>query len=125
MSQQKKTKEDIQKILNHIKYPERHFVLMEKGDGFLLQMVYMEADISDTKGKETVQKTRKWYISPYSTETEIVETAFACVCRSMMHVVGEHFTYYGKLVYSPHFSIAARMEIIDNDDLDGRVPLNK
>lgn len=31
--------------------------------------------------------------------------------RSYDHVVQEHFTYFGRRVYSPHFPIESRMDM--------------
>ncbi len=113
-----KTRDEIQKIIDRIEFMDREFRLLDKGDGFLLQVTYVEADI-DT-GVPEEQRARKWYISPHMTETEIVETAFAACQRSMMHVVGEHFLYLGKRVYSPHFEIDARLELCIHERYDAR-----
>ncbi len=117
----RKSKQEIQDILNQIEFMDRKIVLLEKGDGFLLQIQYYEADINT--GKIELQKARKWYISPFSTETEIVETAFAACRRSMDHVLKEHFLYKGHRVYSPHFDINARIKICQDEQFDGREPL--
>jgi hypothetical protein len=113
-----KTIEEVQAIIESVKFLDRQFRVLPKGDGYLLQLQYMEADIHTNK--EELQGSRKWYISPYATESEIVETAFACVQRSMLHVIGEHFLYKGKRVYSPHFSIEERINLCNKDSFDSR-----
>lgn len=115
---------EVKAIIDSIEFMDRRFRLLEKGDGYLLQLEYMEADVDDPKGDPTpkLQRARKWYLSPYSTETEIVETAFKAVKTSMMHVVKEHFTYKGRRVYSPHFNVNARIRLCDEGAFDGRVP---
>lgn len=121
MKQPKKTRQQIQKILDQIKFRDRKFRLLDKGDGFLLQMSYFEPDVeADSNAEPVLQSTRKYYISPYMTTSEIVETAWLCVQRSQLHVASEHFTYEGKRVYSQHFNIAGRIELCDNDDFDRR-----
>jgi hypothetical protein len=115
-----KTYQEIEAILREVAFPDRRFLLHVKGDGFLLQVTYMEADVETGVVEE--QRARKWYISPFSTETEIVETALLAIQRSMMHVVGEHFTYRGRRVYSPHFHIENRVELCDLGAFDQRPP---
>jgi hypothetical protein len=107
------TKARLQTILTHIKCFDRNFeitdVIYGQDLGWHLQVTYFEADIH-TK-KEELQKSRKWLISNTDTESDVVHTVFAAVMRSYDHVVQEHFTYYGRRVYSPHFCIEARMEM--------------
>ena len=113
-----KTIEEVKAIVEGVQFMDRTFRVLPKGDGYLLQLQYMEADIHT--GKEELQSSRKWYISPYATESEIVETAFACVQRSMLHVIGEHFLYKGRRVYSPHFLIEERLNLCDQNNFDSR-----
>src|SRR3954471_24314185 len=99
MSQPKLTKQHIQECLNGIKFQDRKFLLMEKGDGFLIQMEYMEPDVEKPGSEPLRQATRKWYVSSYCTESELVETCWAMVCRSQLHVASEHFQYRGRRIY--------------------------
>lgn len=64
---QAKTFEEVQAIVANISFNDRVFRLLKKGDGFLLQLEYMEADIHT--GKRERQRARKWYLSPFSTVT--------------------------------------------------------
>lgn len=102
---------------------DRQFLLLDKGDGFLIQMSYMEPDVDHPEAGPVLQKTRKWYVSPFMTETEIVETCWAAAQRSMLHVAGENFKYRNKRVYSPHFDIYARMYLCDHNCFDAREPI--
>lgn len=113
------TRKDIEKIISQVSFQDRSFRLLNKGDGYLLQVQYLEADI-DVGGPPILQSARKWYISPWMTETEIVETAFLACQRSMEHVLKEHFKYKGERVYSPHFDIDARLDIVRAGRLDAR-----
>jgi len=113
-----KTIDEVRGILAGVKFMDRSFAVMEKGDGYLLQVQYTATDI-DT-GKMELQKARKWYVSMWSTETEIVETVFLAIQRSMYHVVREHFTYKDQRVFSPHFSIGARLEMAQLKRFDRR-----
>jgi hypothetical protein len=59
-----------------------------KGDGYPLQLSYREPDVET--GEMALQRARKWYVSPWMTETEIVETAFKACRVSSDHVLKEH-----------------------------------
>jgi hypothetical protein len=119
--QPKKGMEEVQSIIAGVKFMDRTFRVEPLGQGYFLQVQYMEEDVET--GEVALQQARKWYISPYSTETEIVETAFKACRVSMDHVLKEHFLYLGRRVYSPHFDIRARMELCDAKRFDGRIPL--
>lgn len=114
----KKTKAEVEAIVSNISFMDRQFRVLEKGDGFLLQLQYVEANVET--GEPMLQRARKWYISQWATETEIVDTAFAACRRSMDHVMKEHFLYKGLRVYSPHFQIEARLELAKAGRFDRR-----
>jgi hypothetical protein len=122
MPQQKLSRWDVEEILSQIKFMDRTFRLLDKGDGWLLQMRYLETDTDKPDSEPVLQSTRKWYISPFMTTSEVVETAWACVTRSMLHVASEHFTYKGRKIYSQHFSVLARLHMCDKYIFDGREP---
>lgn len=121
--QPKKSMDEVRAIVENVKFMDRTFRLGPMGHGYFLQVEYMEADI-DT-GVVEKQRARKWYVSPFSTETEVVETAFKACRVSMEHVLKEHFTYRGRRVYSPHFEVGARIEMCDAKRFDGRIPIGK
>jgi hypothetical protein len=115
-----KSRAEIRAIVDRVRFMDRTFRLMRKGDGFLLQLVYKEPDVDDPDGTPVVQQARKWYVSPFATESEIVETAYAACLRSMTHVVREHFTYEGRRIFSPHFDVRARLAMVDQGAFDRR-----
>lgn len=117
-----RTFEETKAIINLISLDglDRHFLLMTKGDGFLLQVAYYEADIFSKK--ETLQKARKWYISPYMTVSEIVRTAHMAVQTSYRHVVDEHFLYKGVRVFSPHPNVEELVLADEKIRTDARTP---
>ena len=123
MTQPKLTRCEIEDILSKIKFMDRTFRLLQKGDGYLLQMEYLEADVEKPGSEPVKQSTRKWYISTHMTDSEVVETAWACVQRSQHHIASEHFTYCGKRVYSQHFDVHARLDMCNAERYDVRKPL--
>jgi len=120
MGQPKKTYDEVLAIVAEVQFMDRRITVSVVGEGYHLQVQYMEEDIDTWKVE--LQKARKWYVSPYSTETEIVETAFKACRTSMDHVLKEHFLYKGRRVYSPHFAIQARIDMCDARKFDGRIP---
>lgn len=77
--------------------------------GWHIQVCYHEPDIYKPDGDAQLQKSRPWFIGEGASESDVVDTAFAAVMRSYDHVVKEHFTYKGKRVFSPHFTVEERL----------------
>jgi hypothetical protein len=127
MAQKKRQLRDIINVTSCVQlgdmFDEAALRITEKGDGFLLQLVFNAADVET--GLLETQYCRKWYVSPYSTETEIVETAFKAVRTAMEHEVREKFHYHGVAVFNPHVSVRARMELKARTNLDIREPLSE
>lgn len=51
-------------------------------EGFFLQVVFVAHDRSDATGIAE-QHGRKWYISPYAVESEVVQTALKAVLTAL------------------------------------------
>jgi hypothetical protein len=76
-----------------------------------LQGSYEEADtVSGTIEK---QHTRRWFLSPEMSRSEIVSTALKCVLTSMEHRTREWFIYNGRAIYQPHYDVDALWEICE------------
>jgi hypothetical protein len=128
MPQKPFTFDEVAEIIGRVKFLDRTFRVIKKevveGEPvFLVQLTYWEADVEDLEGKALIQASRKWYVSPFSTATEVVETCYAACLRSMKHVVREHFIYRGRRVMSPHFDIEDRVRMCDEKRYDVRESL--
>lgn len=55
----------------------------------------------------------KMYLSPYMTDSEIVQGAFGLFKNYEEHECREFFAFKGKRVYGPHISVEALMEVAD------------
>lgn len=55
----------------------------------------------------------KIYLSPFTIESEVVQTGFGSIKSYYEHEVREHFRYKGKRVFGPHIDINAYLEIAD------------
>lgn len=99
----------LKEILSEVKYLDWKWLVMDKGDGFLIQLAWIAPD-ADT-GKQSLQKSRKWYVSSHVVKSEIVQTAYAAVQRAVLHEVAESFTYRGKRIFNPHFDVEALINV--------------
>jgi hypothetical protein len=99
----------IQRIISDITFRDWEFLITEKGDGFLIQISYRTVDV-DT-GEMALQKGRKWYVSSWAIESEIVQTCLKAVITVMEHEAREHFLYKGVRAFGPHFDINALVEL--------------
>ncbi len=80
-----------------------------------LQATYLEADT--VTGKIEMQYTRRWFLSPEMTSSEIVSTAFKCALTSMEHRTREWFLYRGRAVYQPHYDVNDLWAICENREV--------
>jgi hypothetical protein len=90
-------------VITHVRYPEYTFLIGPVHGGVALRASYKERDV--LSGKMSEQLTRKWLLSPYMTNSEIVQTAFKCILTSMEHRAREHFQYKGQRIFGPHFDV--------------------
>lgn len=112
--QPKKTEADVLEIVGRVRF-EKQFRVGHMGDGFFVQIEYDEADV--ITGDAATQRGRKWYISPYATDSEIVQTMLRAAIDSAEHQVREHFFYKApggdkaRAIFGPHFSSDALYSI--------------
>lgn len=96
--------ESMQRVIDKCAFPGYTLTVKVDGRGAIfLQGYYDEKDV-DTGIKER-QYTRRWFLSPEMSDSEIVQTAFKLVLTSHEHRVREWFTYRGRQVFGPHFDV--------------------
>lgn len=111
--------ETYREYLKDIYNPPYTFQVLTDGRGDrYLQGSYMEEDIYT--GAKEVQLTRRWFISPFQTKSEFVQTVFKCVITSMEHRVREHFLYQNERVFSPHHNVDALVKLCKETERDHR-----
>ena len=101
-------------IIADITFPNWTFVLEERDPGFLLY-----ARFSAMEGQQT---TRKWYISPWATKSELVQTALKLVITALEHEAREQFRYKDVAVFGPHFDVDRLHEIAQLKEHEDRRP---
>ena len=100
-------------------FPGYEFAILVDGRGAIyLQGAYDEADV--VSGKSERQKTRRWFLSPEMTKSEIVQTVFKCVVTSMEHRTREWFRYAGNRVFCPHFDVDALWQLCEEKKFAAR-----
>lgn len=91
-------------VLNRITFLGYRFeVSLSSGGSCYLRANYDDKDVYS--GDLQTQFTRRWLLSPQSTDSEIVQTAFKACLTSMEHRTREHFKYRGARVFGPHFDV--------------------
>ena len=79
------------------------FLVMSKGDGFLLQL---EGYIKDNETHQySWQKGGKHYLSSYCIKDEIVNKAWKACFDFIIHEAREAFCYKEQTIYHPHFLV--------------------
>lgn len=103
---------EMEGVVRTCHYPGYSFaVTIDSRHAVYLQGSYDELD-TITRLPST-QLTRRWFLSPHMTKSEIVQTVFKCVLTSMEHRTREWFTYNGKPVFGPHFDVDALWKICE------------
>jgi len=76
--------------------------------GFFLQWTYNSSCAVD--GEQAEWHCRKWYLSPYMLESEVVKTAFAAALAGEEHETREKFVYKDVAPFNPHISLEVMIE---------------
>jgi len=100
----------IKELLADISYGSWQFVCSEMGSGHYVQVRFMD-------GKDG-WSGRKWYISSFATDVEVVQTALMAVLADEEHEARERFKFRGKAIFHPHRSLDALLA--DADSVEGR-----
>lgn len=106
------TLKQINQILALVKFQDWRFEVSKRGNGFLLNVAFT--------APEGLQKGRKWYISPYSTRSEVVQTVLKAVLTALEHEAREQFLYDGEAIFGPHFDIETLFSFSCSKRLDKR-----
>jgi len=83
-----------------------------------LQVVFM-GRCTDT-GEICRQTGRKWYLSPFMTKSEVVQTALKAVLTAEEHEARESFRYRGSAIFGPHFDVDSLVKLYEDKHLEHR-----
>lgn len=74
-------------------------------------------DGTDTKtGEPAAWKGRKWDLSYFATDTEIVHTAWAATQRALMHEASELFKFRTAAIFDRHISVQKLVDVVLGED---------
>ncbi len=113
------TVEDMRDIVDEISYLDWRINIYDEGDRSFLQCAFIANDL--VTGEPQWQRSRKWFLSPHMTKSEVVSTALKAVLTAVEHEVRESFRYRGSAIFGPHFDVDALADFAKRaDNLDMR-----
>lgn len=101
--------DEILEIVEQIQFPGAYFCVFLKQGLTFLQIQPLEGTCNKTN-EPMAWRGRKWYISPHSTTSEIVQTAFLALRTAFEHEMREKFTFRGAAVLGPHWDLNERAQ---------------
>jgi len=116
--QVRKILEDINNIIADIKYKDWEFCIDSIADAFELKVYFGSPCIKTSKVEK--QSGRKWLISAYSTNSEIVLTVLKAILTAEEHEVRENFKYKNVNIFHPHIDVNVLVDFVNNSKPDTR-----
>lgn len=111
------TIDTIQKLVSEISF--RHWNLfVHNEDRPYLQWVWKEED--PVNGGIFHCAGRKWMLSYYMTDSEIVQTAFLAAQTAVNHETREFFKFQNRPVMRPHFDVYELVKLCDEGAVSKR-----
>ena len=92
-------------VLNDVKTGDWELWLRydQKADRLFIQIQF---DCTNNYSGEPYRSyCRKWYLSPFMTNTEIVRTAYKAYEAAVIHEMQENFTYKDVAIFDPHRNV--------------------
>jgi hypothetical protein len=113
-----KTNGEILKIVEKVTYKDWDIVLRFDDKRPYIQIQF-EAPDSFT-GVVERQHCRKWMLSRFMTNSEIVRTIYKAIEAAVLHEMQEDFRYDDEPIFRPHMDIEALWDISSNNMVDKR-----
>ena len=107
-------------LLGDVTYKDWSLIINQRDGTAYLQWAF--TDVDPVNGVPELQSCRKWQLSPYMTDSEIVATAFKAALSAEEHECRETFKYQGLAIYGTHTSLSTLVEMAQNRKLDRRRP---
>ena len=105
--------ERFEAVLNRVTFPNMDFLLGRTGTRSFLQVQFYQKGSETGKIKEW--RGRKWLLSMYMKESEIIQTALKAVLTAAEHEVRENFKVDGVSIFDPHYDINKLVELRKQD----------
>lgn len=115
------TPASLQKIVEATEFKEWNILLRYDNGRPYIQIRFEDYDPFEHEVRE--QSCRKWSLSYYMKDTEVVDTVFAAVERAMRHEVHEMFKFNGRRVHNPHRNVYTLWDVSTGEEnIDIRKP---
>lgn len=101
------TESDLRMILRRIEFKDWNLYVYPCGDGWLIHWEFSVRD--EERRTQTRFKSRKWYVSPHSCESEVIQTVLLATLTAVEHEAREEFKVDGEAAYGPHISVYAHL----------------
>jgi len=103
----------LENIISHVQHGAFIFSTGMMGGGNFLKVRFEDGNLK-------VHHGRKWYVSTYATESEVVQTALKAVLTVVEHEARETFTYMGRAIFGPHLNVRSLLGLVDAKELEVR-----
>lgn len=110
-------------VASNIKYKDWAFVINEKNGVMYLQIQFIAKD--NFSDDTSIQHCRKWQLSKWMTETELVQTAWAAVQRAEIHEAAENFKFKGADIFNTHLDVEWLAALCRDNKYEHRPELGK
>jgi len=118
------TLNSINKLIAAVQFGDWKFkVDTNKGVPYVQILFYATSNFSDDE-TAVLQSCRKWMLSFYMCDEEIVSTAFKAMLAAVEHEAREQFTWEGQAIYRPHLDIRTLHKISSQNLVDKRDETN-
>jgi hypothetical protein len=118
MNQEKKSYLDIEVLIDNIKYRDWDIVLRMDGDRPYVQIQFDAPD--SFTGVVERQYCRKWMLSYYMTDSEIVRTVYKALEAAVLHEFQEDFRFMEEPIFRPHYDVFALARLSMSNAVDRR-----
>ncbi len=100
---------NVEAVVARVGFRGWKFVVGDLGDGFYIQPRFFAPDTET--GINATQTGRKWYVSPFATEEEVVKTWWLATEVACRHEAMEDFKLDGVSIFHPHTSTDSLVEM--------------
>ena len=120
-------RERVAGLVADIELPESFRVVLDRdkqvpGGRLYLQVACVRPDTFT--GEMGEGRGGKAYLSPYATDSELVQTVWGLYQSYVLHEARETFRYRGRRVYGPHIDVVALWEVAERYDARQHTDLN-
>lgn len=98
-------------LLDSVYHPEFTYEVLQEGTHYFLRVQGHGPDNMRPVSSPTYWYGRKWRLSPYMTDGEVVQTCLGATLAAVEHEHRERFRYKGVSVFDPHYDIDKLVEL--------------